>query len=77
MRRDRSLLHGICSFLAFGLLAMPLPLSAELEVKITTGLEQFDVLHHGEIVTVRREQDTFNTFDLDYQMTSRACPRTS
>lgn len=74
MRRLCSISPWLRSLLALYLLTLPLSGAAELEVKITTDLEQFDVLHHGEIVTVRREQDTFNTLDLDYQMTSRACP---
>ncbi|AHE98374.1 rhodanese-like domain-containing protein [Thioalkalivibrio paradoxus] len=45
-----------------------------LEVGITPELDFFAVQHQGETVWVQRNQDTGNTVDPEYALTSRPCP---
>ncbi|MFP4132313.1 MAG: rhodanese-like domain-containing protein [Thiohalospira sp.] len=48
--------------------------SSELEVGITDSVGEVEVTHDDEKVTIRREQDTENTVDDRYALTSRECP---
>ena len=43
-------------------------------VNITSTLASIQVNNQGTPVTIERNQDTFNTVDPDYSMTSRPCP---
>ena len=45
-----------------------------LEVNITAALASVDVLHHGQKITIMRNQDQANTINPDFTQTSRACP---
>ncbi|MGM0412768.1 MAG: rhodanese-like domain-containing protein [Pseudomonadota bacterium] len=47
---------------------------SDLEVGITGDVGEVEVSHDGETVTIRREQDTENTVDERYALTSRECP---
>jgi len=47
---------------------------SDLKVGITGSIGEVDVTHDGETVTIRREQDTENTVDERYALTSRECP---
>jgi rhodanese-related sulfurtransferase len=47
---------------------------APLEVGITPEMDFFTVLHAGEMVWVRREQDVGNLVDPEFALTSRPCP---
>lgn len=47
---------------------------APLEVGITPERDFFSVQHRGETVWVQRNQDTANTIDPEYALTSRPCP---
>lgn len=57
------------------LLFLSLPACAlSLDVQITKELEQVEVLHAGEKVTIRRNQNSSNTINPVYARTSRKCP---
>lgn len=45
-----------------------------LDVQITTDMGSIDVMHDGAKVTIMRNQDTSNTINPDYALTSRKCP---
>jgi len=45
-----------------------------LEVGITSELASLEVEHDGEMVTIQRNQDTENTIDPEFALTSRPCP---
>ncbi|MFV1921311.1 MAG: rhodanese-like domain-containing protein [Methylotenera sp.] len=45
-----------------------------LDVQITQELPSIDVMHNGKKVTIMRNQDTANTINPDYAITSRKCP---
>lgn len=45
-----------------------------LDVQLTPELPSVDIMHHGEKVTIMRNQDTSNTIIADYAKTSRPCP---
>ena len=48
--------------------------ASDLKVGITRYLGEVEVNHDGETVTIRRNQDTENTVDERYALTSRECP---
>ncbi len=48
--------------------------ASALDVQLTPELASVDVMHNGEKVTIMRNQDTKNTIDSDYAVTSRKCP---
>jgi rhodanese-related sulfurtransferase len=45
-----------------------------LDVQITPELASVDVMHDGKKVTIMRNQDSTNTINQDYAITSRNCP---
>ena len=45
-----------------------------LEVRITDELESVEVIHNGEKITIRRNQDPEHTVNPDYAITARKCP---
>ncbi len=47
---------------------------ADSPVQITDSLANVRVMHHGNPVVIERNQDTFNSVDPDFAMTSRPCP---
>src|SRR6056297_2549531 len=46
----------------------------EMKVKVTSDLESVTVMHEGERVEIKRNQDPDNRIAEDYQQTSRECP---
>ncbi|MCW8891523.1 MAG: rhodanese-like domain-containing protein [Sedimenticola sp.] len=48
--------------------------SAELDVKITRDIAEFQVTHGTQLLTVRRNQDRSATLANDFSLTSRPCP---
>ncbi len=59
--------------LLLGLFAVPLAVQGG-EVWITSQIESVKVLHHGEPVTISRNQDRSNVVNRLYAHTSRKCP---
>jgi rhodanese-related sulfurtransferase len=47
---------------------------APIEVGITPEMDLFTVLHGGETVWIRRDQDVGNVVDPEFALTSRPCP---
>lgn len=45
-----------------------------LEVNISADLASVDVMHQGQKVTIMRNQNQSNAVNLDFAITSRACP---
>ena len=45
-----------------------------LEVSISADLASVDVMHHGRMVTIMRNQDQSHSIDPEYAKTSRKCP---
>ncbi len=45
-----------------------------LEVNISADLASVDVMHHGRMVTIVRNQDQGHSINLEYAKTSRKCP---
>ncbi len=45
-----------------------------LEVNISADLASVDVMHHGRMVTIMRNQDQGHSINLEYAKTSRKCP---
>lgn len=45
-----------------------------LEVSISADLASVDVMHHGRMVTIMRNQDQGHSIDPEYAKTSRKCP---
>jgi rhodanese-related sulfurtransferase len=45
-----------------------------LEVNISADLASVDVMHHGRMVTIMRNQDQGNVINPEYAKTSRKCP---
>lgn len=45
-----------------------------LAVNISANLATVEVLHHGQRITIMRNQDQANTIHPDFALTSRACP---
>lgn len=54
--------------------ALPAQIHAETPVKITSQMENAEVLHQGKPFTIQRNQDTFNLINPDFILTSRPCP---
>jgi rhodanese-related sulfurtransferase len=48
--------------------------SHEKPVRITSTLMEQDVMHDGEAVIIKRNQNSTNTIASDYALTSRPCP---
>lgn len=48
--------------------------SPGLEVNINADLAFVDVMHHGRLVTIMRNQNPDNAINPDYAKTARACP---
>ncbi|MFI9651373.1 rhodanese-like domain-containing protein [Guyparkeria halopsychrophila] len=46
----------------------------EMKVKVTTDLESVTVMHEGEEVVIKRDQDPDSRIHEDYAKTSRECP---
>lgn len=46
----------------------------EMKVKVTPNLGSVTVMHEGEKVEIKRNQDPYNRIAEDYQQTSRECP---
>lgn len=44
------------------------------DFNISLRLHSLEVLHHGQPITIRREQDTTATIRAEYALTARACP---
>jgi rhodanese-related sulfurtransferase len=49
--------------------------SQELVVNISRDIASIEVMHHGKMVTIQRNQDTKNKISDHYALTSRPCPR--
>lgn len=65
--------HKLLIALAVILLLSP-AIAITAEVNITQDIESVEVLHEGQIITIRRNQDTDNTVNPQYALTSRKCP---
>lgn len=65
--------HKLLIALAVILLLSP-AIAITAEVNITQDIESVEVLHKGQIITIRRNQDTDNTVNPQYALTSRKCP---
>lgn len=44
------------------------------KVKITPTLGSIEIMHNGKKITIERNQDTKNTIDSNFALTSRPCP---
>lgn len=55
-------------------LSTPATADEEIAVKITANIPSVDVMHEGEKVTIKRNQDQKNTVNPSYAKTSRKCP---
>lgn len=62
-----------CTLLAVFLPWVAMAASA-LEVRITDELESVEVIHNGEKIMIRRNQDPDHTVNPAYAITSRKCP---
>lgn len=66
-RKWRAVAAGLAALLACGT-------AGALEVALTADRESIQVLHHGRMVTVQRNQDPEHTVDTVWAKTSRSCP---
>ncbi len=55
-------------------ISLPIHVNAETAVKITSQLENVEVLHQGKPFIINRNQDQFNLMNPDFILTSRPCP---
>lgn len=68
-------LHPIRTLLLSGLFLAPLLLqAADKPVNIRPTVKSVDVQHQGRTVTISRHQNTKNTLNPKFQLTSRRCP---
>jgi rhodanese-related sulfurtransferase len=70
----RSLIAALAGTVAALALAGAAQAAGPGKVGITPDLPHVDVKHRGKSVRIEREQDTLNSVDPDFSLTSRPCP---
>lgn len=68
MKAIKTLVVTCLALSSFGLFA------DDRKVKITPTLGSIEIMHNGKKITIERNQDTKNTIDSNYALTSRPCP---
>lgn len=68
MKAIKTLVVTCLALSSFGLFA------DDRKVKITPTLGSIEIMHNGKKITIERNQDTKNTIDSNFALTSRPCP---